>query len=88
MSSDCRKKLNSNIKILFCTSGAFAAGSAEGVIEEALQPISAIRLVFQSEAAAWALLNEVCSAYVRVCFPSFGSKAPYTKTCSCLSDIH
>lgn len=64
MSSDCKKKLNSNVKALFCTSGAFAAGSAEGVIEEALQPISAIRLVFQSDAAVWALLNEVCSAYV------------------------
>lgn len=52
----------SKITVLFCASGAFASGLAEGTIEDVLQPISAIRLVFQSDADVWAILSEVCSA--------------------------
>lgn len=48
------------IMTLFCVAGAFDNGLAEGVIEEALKPISAMRLVFQSDAVFWAILNEVC----------------------------
>lgn len=50
-----------------CASGAFDSGLAEGVIEEALQPISAIRLVFQSDAVVWAILSEVCPALHAAC---------------------
>lgn len=42
-----------------CVSGAFENGLAEHDIEEALQPISAVRLVVQSDADVWALLSEV-----------------------------
>ncbi|GLD72214.1 alpha-1,3-mannosyl-glycoprotein 4-beta-N-acetylglucosaminyltransferase B-like protein [Lates japonicus] len=41
------------------TIGAFENGVAEGEIEEALQPISALRLVVHSDADVWALLSEV-----------------------------
>uniref|UniRef100_A0A3P9L8S7 Alpha-1,3-mannosyl-glycoprotein 4-beta-N-acetylglucosaminyltransferase B n=1 Tax=Oryzias latipes TaxID=8090 RepID=A0A3P9L8S7_ORYLA len=39
--------------------GAFVNGVAEGEIEETLQPVSALRLVFQSDSDLWALLSEV-----------------------------
>uniref|UniRef100_A0A8C7Z5J8 Zgc:154054 n=1 Tax=Oryzias sinensis TaxID=183150 RepID=A0A8C7Z5J8_9TELE len=38
---------------------AFVNGVAEGEIEETLQPVSALRLVFQSDSDLWALLSEV-----------------------------
>lgn len=41
-------------------SGAFENGVAAGEIEEALQPISALRLVVHSDSDVWALLSEVC----------------------------
>ncbi|GLD72213.1 alpha-1,3-mannosyl-glycoprotein 4-beta-N-acetylglucosaminyltransferase B-like protein, partial [Lates japonicus] len=43
----------------FIIIGAFENGVAEGEIEEALQPISALRLVVHSDADVWALLSEV-----------------------------
>ncbi|XP_039670331.1 alpha-1,3-mannosyl-glycoprotein 4-beta-N-acetylglucosaminyltransferase A isoform X2 [Perca fluviatilis] len=43
----------------FITIGAFENGVAEGEIEEALQPISALRLVVHSDADVWALLSEI-----------------------------
>ncbi|XP_034545539.1 alpha-1,3-mannosyl-glycoprotein 4-beta-N-acetylglucosaminyltransferase A [Notolabrus celidotus] len=43
----------------FTVIGAFQNGVAEGEIEEALQPISALRLVVHSNASAWALLSEI-----------------------------
>ncbi|TNM99018.1 hypothetical protein fugu_013582 [Takifugu bimaculatus] len=43
----------------FIIVGAFASGLAEGAIEDALQPICAIRLVFQSDADVWAILSEI-----------------------------
>ncbi|XP_030251273.1 alpha-1,3-mannosyl-glycoprotein 4-beta-N-acetylglucosaminyltransferase B isoform X1 [Sparus aurata] len=42
----------------FIIVGAFENGLAEHDIEEALQPISAVRLVVQSDADVWALLSE------------------------------
>ncbi|KAM3613429.1 uncharacterized protein V6R79_025996 [Siganus canaliculatus] len=39
--------------------GEFKDGIAEGHIEEALQPVSALRLVVQSDADVWALLSEI-----------------------------
>lgn len=47
------------VSLLFCVSGAFQYGVAEGVIEEELQPVSALRLVFQSDSTVWVILNEV-----------------------------
>lgn len=46
----------------FSASGAFVNGVAEGEIEETLQPVSALRLVFQSDSDLWALLSEVWSS--------------------------
>lgn len=43
----------------FCLVGAFRNGLAEGEIEDVLQPISALRLVVQSDADVWAVLSEV-----------------------------
>nr|XP_046262109.1 alpha-1,3-mannosyl-glycoprotein 4-beta-N-acetylglucosaminyltransferase B-like [Scatophagus argus] len=43
----------------FIVIGAFEDGVAQGEIEEALQPISALRLVVQSDADVWALLSEI-----------------------------
>ncbi|XP_028271906.1 alpha-1,3-mannosyl-glycoprotein 4-beta-N-acetylglucosaminyltransferase B-like [Parambassis ranga] len=43
----------------FIIIGAFENGVAEGQLEEALQPVSALRLVFQSDSDVWALLSEV-----------------------------
>ncbi|XP_042349868.1 alpha-1,3-mannosyl-glycoprotein 4-beta-N-acetylglucosaminyltransferase B-like [Plectropomus leopardus] len=43
----------------FIIIGAFENGVAEGEIEEALQPISALRLVVHSDADVWALLSEI-----------------------------
>ncbi|XP_068451504.1 alpha-1,3-mannosyl-glycoprotein 4-beta-N-acetylglucosaminyltransferase B-like isoform X2 [Clinocottus analis] len=43
----------------FIIIGAFEDGVAEGRIEEVLQPISALRLVVQSDADVWALLSEI-----------------------------
>ncbi|XP_041800411.1 alpha-1,3-mannosyl-glycoprotein 4-beta-N-acetylglucosaminyltransferase B [Chelmon rostratus] len=43
----------------FIIIGAFVNGLAEGEIEEALQPISALRLVVHSDADVWALLSEI-----------------------------
>ncbi|XP_035525314.1 alpha-1,3-mannosyl-glycoprotein 4-beta-N-acetylglucosaminyltransferase B [Morone saxatilis] len=43
----------------FIIIGAFEDGVAEGVIEEALQPISALQLVVHSDADVWALLSEI-----------------------------
>ncbi|XP_056899922.1 alpha-1,3-mannosyl-glycoprotein 4-beta-N-acetylglucosaminyltransferase B-like isoform X2 [Takifugu flavidus] len=43
----------------FIIVGAFASGLAEGAIEDVLQPICAIRLVFQSDADVWAILSEI-----------------------------
>ncbi|XP_051276808.1 alpha-1,3-mannosyl-glycoprotein 4-beta-N-acetylglucosaminyltransferase B-like isoform X1 [Dicentrarchus labrax] len=43
----------------FIIIGAFEDGVAEGVIDEALQPISALRLVVHSDADVWALLSEI-----------------------------
>ena len=42
-----------------CVWGGFEDGVAEGEIEEALQPISALRLVVHSDSDVWALLTEV-----------------------------
>ncbi|XP_017278575.1 alpha-1,3-mannosyl-glycoprotein 4-beta-N-acetylglucosaminyltransferase A [Kryptolebias marmoratus] len=39
--------------------GAFENGLAEGEIEEALQPVSALRLVVHADSDVWALLSEV-----------------------------
>lgn len=39
--------------------GAFRNGLAAGEIDDALQPISALRLVVQSDADMWAVLSEV-----------------------------
>uniref|UniRef100_A0A674NNC4 Alpha-1,3-mannosyl-glycoprotein 4-beta-N-acetylglucosaminyltransferase B-like n=1 Tax=Takifugu rubripes TaxID=31033 RepID=A0A674NNC4_TAKRU len=49
----------SKVTVSFCASGAFASGLAEGAIEDVLQPICAIRLVFQSDADVWAILSEI-----------------------------
>ncbi|KAI3352158.1 hypothetical protein L3Q82_020969 [Scortum barcoo] len=46
----------------FIIIGAFKDGLAEGEISDVLQPISALRLVVQSDADVWALLSE-CSSY-------------------------
>ncbi|XP_035983691.1 alpha-1,3-mannosyl-glycoprotein 4-beta-N-acetylglucosaminyltransferase A [Fundulus heteroclitus] len=43
----------------FIVIGEFNNGVAEGEIKEALQPVSALRLVVQSDSDVWALLNEV-----------------------------
>ncbi|XP_024116134.1 alpha-1,3-mannosyl-glycoprotein 4-beta-N-acetylglucosaminyltransferase A isoform X2 [Oryzias melastigma] len=43
----------------FFTIGAFINGVAEGEIDEELQPVSALRLVFQSDSDLWAVLSEV-----------------------------
>eukprot|EP00064_Thunnus_orientalis_P009849 superscaffoldBa00001276_g9875 len=43
----------------FVIIGAFENGVAAGKIEEALQPISALRLVVHSDSDVWALLSEV-----------------------------
>ncbi|KAM6999659.1 alpha-1,3-mannosyl-glycoprotein 4-beta-N-acetylglucosaminyltransferase B [Tautogolabrus adspersus] len=43
----------------FTVIGRFDNGVADGKIEEALQPISALRLVVHSDAAVWALLSEI-----------------------------
>uniref|UniRef100_A0A7N8YKC5 Alpha-1,3-mannosyl-glycoprotein 4-beta-N-acetylglucosaminyltransferase B-like n=1 Tax=Mastacembelus armatus TaxID=205130 RepID=A0A7N8YKC5_9TELE len=43
----------------FIIIGAFENGVAEGKIEEALQPISALRLVVRSDSDVWVLLSEV-----------------------------
>lgn len=51
--------INNLITVRLCVSGAFENGLAEGGIEEVLQPISALRLVVQSDADVWALLSEV-----------------------------
>lgn len=42
-----------------CVSGAFENGVAEGEVEEALQPIAALRLVVHSDSDVWAALSEV-----------------------------
>lgn len=39
--------------------GEFVNGLAEGKIEAALQPVSALRLVVHSNSDVWALLSEV-----------------------------
>lgn len=46
---------------MLCFSGAFENGVAEGEVEEALQPISALRLVVHSNSDVWAVLSEVCA---------------------------
>ncbi|XP_026213471.1 glyco_transf_54 domain-containing protein [Anabas testudineus] len=43
----------------FITIGAFQNGLAEGEIEEALQPVSALRLVVHSNSDVWAVLSEI-----------------------------
>uniref|UniRef100_A0A3B5BNE3 MGAT4 family member D n=1 Tax=Stegastes partitus TaxID=144197 RepID=A0A3B5BNE3_9TELE len=43
----------------FIVIGKFENGVAEGEIEEALQPVSALRLVVQSNSDVWAVLSEV-----------------------------
>ncbi|XP_060904807.1 alpha-1,3-mannosyl-glycoprotein 4-beta-N-acetylglucosaminyltransferase B-like isoform X1 [Labrus mixtus] len=43
----------------FAVIGEFENGVADGEIEEALQPISALRLVVHSDAVVWALLSEI-----------------------------
>ncbi|XP_035506631.2 alpha-1,3-mannosyl-glycoprotein 4-beta-N-acetylglucosaminyltransferase B isoform X3 [Scophthalmus maximus] len=43
----------------FIIIGAFENGVSEGEIEEALQPISALRLVVHSDSDVWALLSEI-----------------------------
>ncbi|XP_040904651.1 alpha-1,3-mannosyl-glycoprotein 4-beta-N-acetylglucosaminyltransferase B-like [Toxotes jaculatrix] len=43
----------------FIIIGAFENGVAEGEIQEALQPISALRLVVHSDSDVWALLSEI-----------------------------
>ncbi|XP_067454655.1 alpha-1,3-mannosyl-glycoprotein 4-beta-N-acetylglucosaminyltransferase B-like isoform X1 [Thunnus thynnus] len=43
----------------FVIIGAFENGVAAGKIEEALQPISALRLVVHSDSDVWALLSEI-----------------------------
>ncbi|XP_070818438.1 alpha-1,3-mannosyl-glycoprotein 4-beta-N-acetylglucosaminyltransferase B [Chaetodon trifascialis] len=43
----------------FIIVGAFENGVAKGEIEDTLQPISALRLVVQSDADVWALLSEI-----------------------------
>ncbi|XP_069026692.1 alpha-1,3-mannosyl-glycoprotein 4-beta-N-acetylglucosaminyltransferase B isoform X2 [Embiotoca jacksoni] len=43
----------------FIIIGAFQNGVAQGEIEEALQPISALRLVVHSDSDVWAVLSEV-----------------------------
>lgn len=53
------KKIKKTPTVHLCVSGAFENGLAEHDIEEALQPISAVRLVVQSDADVWALLSEV-----------------------------
>uniref|UniRef100_A0A667YYB8 Zgc:154054 n=1 Tax=Myripristis murdjan TaxID=586833 RepID=A0A667YYB8_9TELE len=45
----------------------FQDGIAEGQIEAALQPISALRLVVQSDSDVWVLLSEVSSQCASVC---------------------
>lgn len=42
-----------------CVSGEFENGLAESEIEEALQPVSALRLVVHSDSDVWVLLSEV-----------------------------
>ncbi|KAM6924025.1 alpha-1,3-mannosyl-glycoprotein 4-beta-N-acetylglucosaminyltransferase A-like [Xenentodon cancila] len=42
----------------FIIIGAFENGLAEGEIDAALQPVSALRLVFQADSDVWALLSE------------------------------
>lgn len=64
--------ISSKVTVSFCASGAFASGLAEGVIEDVLQPICAIRLVFQSDADVWAILSEVCSAQCTCLFIPLG----------------
>ncbi|XP_059202475.1 alpha-1,3-mannosyl-glycoprotein 4-beta-N-acetylglucosaminyltransferase A-like isoform X2 [Centropristis striata] len=43
----------------FVVIGSFENGVAEGVIEDALQPVSALRLVVHSDSDVWALLSEI-----------------------------
>ncbi|XP_068182114.1 alpha-1,3-mannosyl-glycoprotein 4-beta-N-acetylglucosaminyltransferase B-like [Antennarius striatus] len=43
----------------FIIIGAFENGAAEGDVDDALQPLSALRLVVQSDADVWALLSEI-----------------------------
>ncbi|XP_041847167.1 alpha-1,3-mannosyl-glycoprotein 4-beta-N-acetylglucosaminyltransferase A-like isoform X2 [Melanotaenia boesemani] len=43
----------------FVVIGVFENGVAEGKVEDALQPISALRLVVHSDSDVWALLSEV-----------------------------
>lgn len=52
--------------MLLRVSGAFENGVAEGQVEEALQPISALRLVVHSDSDVWAVLSEVCPSRFNV----------------------
>ncbi|XP_069387960.1 alpha-1,3-mannosyl-glycoprotein 4-beta-N-acetylglucosaminyltransferase A-like isoform X2 [Paralichthys olivaceus] len=54
-SSTLHKESNKSFIII----GGFENGVAEGEIEEALQPVSALRLVVQSDSTVWALLSEI-----------------------------
>ena len=63
--------------------GDFQAGVAEGLVDEALQPVSALRLMVNADSDAWVLLSEVrCSPVLSLFLALLRANRLLSSSCS------
>ncbi|XP_030224735.1 alpha-1,3-mannosyl-glycoprotein 4-beta-N-acetylglucosaminyltransferase B isoform X1 [Gadus morhua] len=67
----------------FIVIGDFQAGVAEGLVDEALQPVSALRLMVNADSDAWVLLSEVrCSPVLSLFLALLRANRLLSSSCS------